>query len=289
MDRRHFSYSTPRGRWWADASLARLVLVLSAFLLVFGSLVLASTLSTSGSQQIPHALARSVLSPPGQTTAPALAQETQGIRQARAQQFTQPLWHGNTHLPEIALTFDDGPQPFFTPQILAVLQRFGVKATFFCIGRQVAIYPDLVRQESADGDLVEDHTWSHPNLNGLNAAAVYQQLATGEQAIEQATGTPPAFLRPPYGSFTFTVLTQAVRLRLSVVLWNVDPRDWSRPGTSTIVARVLSATTDGSIILLHDGGGNRSQTLAALPAIIGTLQERGFRFVTIQQMVDALA
>jgi peptidoglycan/xylan/chitin deacetylase (PgdA/CDA1 family) len=199
-----------------------------------------------------------------------------------------PLFQGNSRLPEIALTFDDGPQPSSTPQILAILQRSGIEATFFCIGRQVQAYPALIRQEQAAGNLVEDHTWSHPNLTLLPTPLLDQQLALTARAILRLTGTPPAFLRPPYGAINASVLARARRLNLSLVLWNVDPRDWSLPGSATIVARVLSTTHNGSIILLHDGGGNRAQTIAALPGIIRALRARGLRFVTIQQLIDDL-
>jgi peptidoglycan/xylan/chitin deacetylase (PgdA/CDA1 family) len=191
-------------------------------------------------------------------------------------------------VPEIALTFDDGPQPSSTPQILTILQRSGIQATFFCIGQQVQAYPTLVRQEQATGNLVEDHTWSYPNLTLLSTPALDQQVELTARAILRLTGIPAAFLRPPYGAINASLLARASRLHLSIVLWNVDPRDWSLPGSATIVARVLSATHNGSIILLHDGGGNRAQTIAALPGIIRALRARGLRFVTIRQLIDDL-
>ena len=219
----------------------------------------------------------------------ALAQNTrkqQTIWLQPSPLLSTSLWHGNGNLPEVALTFDDGPQPDVTPQVLAILQRFNIKASFFCIGQWVKSYPNIVVQESQGGNLVEDHTWSHPNLSLLDAPTIHQQVAQGAQAIQQVTGAPPAFFRPPYGEDNTTVMAQIQQLDLSTVLWNVDPQDWAQPGVDTIVARVLQATGNGSIILLHDGGGNRAQTLAALPTIISTLQQRGLRFVTIQQMVD---
>ncbi len=203
--------------------------------------------------------------------------------------LSQPLLHGNPHLPEVALTFDDGPQPTVTPQVLAILRRFHIKATFFSVGQLVKNYPNIVAQEKREGNLVGDHSWSHPNLNALDAAAIHQQVAEDAQAIQQATGTAPTFFRPPYGERNASVTAQTRHLGLSTILWNVDPQDWARPGTDTISARVLQATTNGSIILLHDGGGNRAQTLAALPTIIRTLQQRGLHFVTIKQMAHNLA
>lgn len=199
-----------------------------------------------------------------------------------------PLYGGNPQKPEIALTFDDGPHPYNTPQVLATLNRFGIKATFFCVGRLVAAFPELVKQEHAAGHLVEDHSWSHPYLPSLAPSAILTQLA-GTSAIIYATiGVRPAFFRPPYGAFNGQVLAQARSLHLTTVIWNDDPRDWSLPGTTAIINRVLWSARNGTIIILHDGGGYRQQTIAALPTIITTLQERGFRFVTIGQLVNDL-
>lgn len=108
------------------------------------------------------------------------------------------------------------------------------------------------------------------------------------KSIDQFTTISPAFFRPPYGETNATILAQAKKLSLSVIMWNVDPRDWSLPGSQAIISRVLSATHNGAIILLHDGGGNRAQTIAALPTIITALRVRGLRFVTIPQLVDDL-
>ena len=198
--------------------------------------------------------------------------------------MTQPLYSGSSAQHEIALTFDDGPQPVFTPQVLAILQHFHVKATFFDVGKWMKWHPQLAVQEAQDGHEVEDHTWSHPVLPTLSSEAIHNELARDAQKIQKATDTTPTFFRPPYGETNATVADQARQLGLSTVMWSVDPRDWTRPGADAIARRVLQATTNGSIILLHDGGGDRSQTVEALPTIINTLQQRGLQFVTIQQM-----
>lgn len=198
------------------------------------------------------------------------------------------LYKGNRYLPEIALTFDDGPSPYYTPQVLAILQQYGVKATFFCIGRQVASYPDLVRQEYNDGNLVGNHTWSHPNLALLSSSDILTQINLTADAIQLATGVRPTFFRPPYGVVNTKVLEKANLLGLTTIIWNDEARDWSLPGTGVIISRILNLAGDGAIILMHDGGGDRSQTIAALPTIIQTLRLRGFRFVTLQQMLNDL-
>lgn len=198
------------------------------------------------------------------------------------------LYTGNLYLPEVALTFDDGPNPYYTPQILAILQRYEVKATFFCIGRQVARYPNLVRQEYNNGNLVGNHSWSHPNLALLSATEIESQIKLTSDAIQQATGVRPAFFRPPYGVVNARVLERVNLLGLTTIIWNDEARDWAMPGTSAIVSRILRLAGDGAIILMHDGGGDRSQTLAALPTIISALRASGFKLVTIQQMLNDL-
>jgi len=193
--------------------------------------------------------------------------------------------NGSHSLREIALTFDDGPSPY-TPQVLAVLVHYHVPATFFLIGEQVAGYPNVVQQEALDGNAVEDHTWTHPNLNLLSVANVAAELGDTEQAINRTLGAAEVTLfRPPYGNVDGTVLRVAGQLHLTAIKWNVDPQDWARPGTNVIISRVLAQTRNGSIILMHDGGGNRSQTVAALPQIIVSLQQRGYRFVTVPQLL----
>ncbi|TMC41140.1 MAG: polysaccharide deacetylase family protein [Chloroflexi bacterium] len=198
------------------------------------------------------------------------------------------LYTGNRYLPKIALTFDDGPNPYYTPQVLAVLQRYGVKATFFCIGRQVASYPDLVKQEYADGNLVGNHSWSHPNLALLSSDEIDSQINLTSNVIQQVIGVRPTLFRPPYGVVNARVLSKANLLGLTTIIWSDEARDWTTPGTSVIVSRILSLAGDGAIILMHDGGGDRSQTVAALPTIITTLRLRGYQFVTLQQMLKDL-
>lgn len=193
--------------------------------------------------------------------------------------------HGNTRIPEIALTFDDGPNPPYTNQILAILQRYHVKATFFCVGSQVARYPELVKEEYRAGHTIGNHTWGHPNMPALSIASIIWQLTTAGDVIQQAIGQRPTFFRPPYGAISSSVLTYANYFGLTVVQWNVDPRDWSRPGADVIYQRVLTQTSAGSIILLHDGGGDRSQTVTALPMIIEWFQSHHFQFVTLPGLV----
>lgn len=195
------------------------------------------------------------------------------------------FYHGNASLPEIALTFDDGPNPSYTSQVLAILKHYGVKATFFCMGKHVQQYPNLVKQEYLQGNLVENHTWSHPYMPSLSEPSLTWQLLTTSNMIEHATGERPTLFRPPYGVFNASVLKVVNTFELSTFIWNDDPKDWSMPGTNAIISRVLNRIGYGSIVLLHDGGGDRSQTIAALPTIIEWLQAHGYSFVTLKQLI----
>lgn len=198
------------------------------------------------------------------------------------------LYASNTRLPQIALTFDDGPYLPHTSEILAILQKYGVKATFFCIGQSIVAHPDIVKEAYAAGHLIANHSWSHTNMSALSRPRIISEIARTSEAIEQVIGVKPSFFRPPYGAFNSQVLKQADRFGLTTIIWDVRATDWSRPGVDLISGRILSRSTHGSIILLHDGRGDRSQTVAALPAIIEGLQQRGFSFVTLEQMMMGL-
>lgn len=187
----------------------------------------------------------------------------------------------------IALTFDDGPSPVYTPQILSILQRYKVHATFFCVGEWVHLYPGLVQETFRAGNVIGDHTWSHPDLTRLSPYVVRWQLSSASAAIQEAIGRPPVLFRPPYGATDAAVVGVASQLGLLQILWTVDPRDWARPGVDAIVNNVLSHATNGSIILMHDGGGDRTETVLALPLIISALLQRGFMFVTVPQLLKA--
>ncbi|MFJ8629073.1 polysaccharide deacetylase family protein [Kitasatospora sp. NPDC093550] len=181
----------------------------------------------------------------------------------------------------VYLTFDDGPSPAYTPKILATLARYGVRATFFEIGRNVATHPALTTQVAREGHSVQNHSWSHPDLRKLSGPALDAQLSDTDRIIRARTGRTPSCLRPPYGAVNGAVRSRAAALGKQVVLWSVDPADWSRPGAAAIRSRVLNNVRPGSVILLHDGGGDRSQTVAALPGIISALKARGYGFATL--------
>lgn len=187
-------------------------------------------------------------------------------------------------VPSVALTFDDGPWPAATPRILAILQHYAVPATFFAIGYLAAAYPNLIRAEQAAGMEVGNHTYNHPEVPPFNDLPARLQDDEIELAAEdlRAAGVDPHLFRPPEGSFSPSVAAAAARARERVVLWSVDPADWQHGITAaTIVRSVLAAVRPGSIVLLHDGGGDRSATIAALPAIIQGIHRRGLTLVTV--------
>jgi peptidoglycan/xylan/chitin deacetylase (PgdA/CDA1 family) len=181
----------------------------------------------------------------------------------------------------VFLTFDDGPDPKYTPQILEILQTFEAKATFFEVGQNVVKHPELTKQLHEQGHSVQNHTWSHPDLRKLSAASLASQITKTDQAIRAQTGYTPRCLRPPYGGVNRAVTQRTDSLDKVLRLWTVDSHDWERPGTAVIVKRVLTGVKDGSVVLMHDGGGNRSQTVEALPTILKTLKTRGYSFAPI--------
>ena len=180
----------------------------------------------------------------------------------------------------VALTFDDGPGPN-THQILDVLASHGVHGTFCQIGRQVGDFPDEEKRIVAEGNALCNHSWDHIYARTTSAATIPGEVDKTNDAIEAATGVRPDVMRAPGGLWT-TALYSALAARHMVPLgWAVDPDDWKRPGTAAIVSRVLDQVRPGAVILMHDGGGDRSQTVAALGTIIDTLRAQGYSFVTL--------
>lgn len=178
----------------------------------------------------------------------------------------------------VHLTFDDGPNGTYTPRILDLLARYDAQAVFFAIGQQVGSGGAIIDRMVADGHRLANHSWSHPSLAGLSRPAFDQEIGRTQDAIEAATGTRPSCLRPPYGAMGSETRAWATAAGLEVVLWDIDPQDWARPGADAIVRNVVDFVRPGDVVLFHDGGGNREQTVAALERILPTLADRGFRF-----------
>jgi peptidoglycan/xylan/chitin deacetylase (PgdA/CDA1 family) len=181
----------------------------------------------------------------------------------------------------LALTIDDGPHPTWTPKVLDLLAEHGVRATFSIVGAQAQAYPKLVRRVVRAGHGLCNHSMTHPQPFGTRStAAIRREIVGAQAAISDAAGKEPDLFRSPGGSWTEAVLDITNELGLTPVGWSVDPRDWSLPGTTAIEHTLLTARA-GDILLCHDGGGNRSQTVTALDAVLPQLQDEGLRFVVL--------
>jgi peptidoglycan/xylan/chitin deacetylase (PgdA/CDA1 family) len=194
-----------------------------------------------------------------------------------AGQVPEPLFRPGPH--QVALTFDDGPAGVNTEQILDILARYDVPATFFVVGGKAAARPDLLRRMAAEGHSVQNHTYSHAWLTRYSDAAIADQLTRANAVVEEATGAVPGCLRPPFGAVSDRVRRVAADLGLATIMWDVDPWDFKRPGAGVVASSVLRATGGGDIVLLHDTAG--WSTIGALPAIIEGLRARGYELVPI--------
>ena len=190
----------------------------------------------------------------------------------------QPMYYVDDGPHVIALTIDDGPSPVYTPQVLSLLAKYRITAAFSMIGENVTYYPSIAREVADAGHTIVNHTWNHANLTSMKPAGVHSEIDQATDAIHGATGKHPQLFRAPYGAWSRTVLQHCVREKLTPLDWSVDPADWSRPGVSKIVKTIMRTTKTGSIILEHDGGGDRSQTVAALKVVIPRLLDEGYRF-----------
>jgi peptidoglycan-N-acetylglucosamine deacetylase len=185
--------------------------------------------------------------------------------------------------PYIAMTFDDGPSATLTPRLLDILAAHHIRATFFVIGENVAEHPEVVARAAREGHEIGNHSWSHPNLARLSDDAVRRQLWRTDDAIKNATGIRPRLLRPPYGSITARqkgwIHNEFV---YEIILWDVDPYDWKRPGPSVVRNRILKETRPGSIVLSHD---IHPGTIEAMPSTFDALEAKGFKFVTVSELI----
>ncbi len=215
------------------------------------------------------------------------------------QLFGKTVVAGPSDAREVALTFDDGPNPPYTDRILDVLRSEHVHATFFVVGRAVNAYPATLRRIAREGHAIGNHTWDHSHLLVQSRTTMRSELRRTDAAIFRASGVHSRLMRPPFGARDFAVIDEARAEGYTVVMWSVPlPNDWDRPGDAAIASRVLAHVGDGSIIVLHDGnrgivcGGttapavcDRGQDVAATRRIVEALRARGYRFVTIPQLL----
>ncbi len=200
-------------------------------------------------------------------------------------------WHGDPHAQRIALTFDDGPNEPYTLQVLDILDKYNIKATFFMIGKNVKKFPETAGKVADAGHVIGNHTYNHrgPLLDTPLRAA--NELNRAEEVIKKIISTPLYLFRPPYGATNRWVLRQAERLGYVICQWSVNAGDWRKANPRKIIRKVLSEVENGAIILMHDGrnlaaGHDRSSTVAALPEIIVALQDKGYSFVTVPQLLE---
>lgn len=194
----------------------------------------------------------------------------------------------NTKKKIIALTFDDGPSEKYTPEVLAILKKYNAKATFFVMGGNVSLHPDLVKEAFADGNDIGNHSFSHPNFKGMNKASITKELTKTNNLIYNTIDKYPVLFRPPYGVTTKNLTETASGLGFKVITWRymVNDYDIDKTTAEKIASLVIKNASPGAIITMHDGNGNRSKTVAALPVIIEALQKDGYEFVTVSKLLS---
>jgi peptidoglycan/xylan/chitin deacetylase (PgdA/CDA1 family) len=186
--------------------------------------------------------------------------------------------------PYIALTFDDGPSEKLTPKLLDLLAAHHIKVTFFVIGQNVADHPEIVRRAAREGHEIGNHSWSHPSFGKMSDENVRRELKKTDDAITNACGVHPTLMRPPYGSIT---LRQKRWIHdefgYRIILWDVDPLDWKRPGAKVVTNRIVKETRNGSIVLSHD---IHPGTIESVPETLNELEAKGFKFVTVSELIS---
>lgn len=187
----------------------------------------------------------------------------------------------------IAFTFDDGPDPTFTPQILDLFHEIGGKATFFMIGNQIDANPEIAERVHAEGHEIGNHTYTHPFLTRLTREEARMELVRADERIRLLTGSPVRVFRPPFFDANDEIYKLAEELGYeSIGANNLAARDWDRPGTEHIVEHSLKSATEGSIFIFHDGYGDRSQTVEAMRILLDNLSGQGYRFVTVSELLS---
>lgn len=212
---------------------------------------------------------------------PSQTPEKSGHKTPTEQNITFSLVH--TDGPFIAMTFDDGPSATLTPKLLDLLAARHIKVTFFVIGENVAEHPEIVARAAREGHEIGNHSWSHPNFAKMSQESVRSQLQRTDDAIKNATGKRPTLMRPPYGSLTDREKHWIHdEFGYQIILWDVDPYDWKRPGPTVVRNRILKETRPGSIVLSHD---IHPGTIEAMPSTLDALEAKGFKFVTVSELI----
>ncbi len=188
---------------------------------------------------------------------------------------------------QVALTFDDGPDTKYTPQVLDILKRYEAKATFFVVGRQVVKHPDVLERIHKEGHSIGNHSWDHANLTKLSSTQVQKEIKSTDEAIEKIIGVSTPLVRAPYGAVTASIRRNLSSAGHQLVEWTVDTKDWNGTASEDMVELVRKRTKDGGIILMHSFGGKNGKldnTVEALPLMIEALQQDGYAFVTVPEL-----
>ena len=188
----------------------------------------------------------------------------------------------------VALTFDDGPHPKYTPEILDILKENDAKATFFVIGKNAKNYPELILREKEEGHEIGNHTYSHPDMKGISVDKAVEEIMLTQETISEITGVRPVLFRAPGGVFSNELVLMLENIECKPVLWSwkQDTKDWSLPSVKTVVNTVLNNINDGDIILFHDYNMKGSPTPEALKIILPKLKEMGYNFVTVSELIE---
>ncbi|BAZ15510.1 polysaccharide deacetylase [Calothrix sp. NIES-4071] len=185
----------------------------------------------------------------------------------------------------IALTFDDGPWPQSTPAVLEILKKNNIKATFFIVGQMLKEHPDMGKRIVAEGHVIANHTWHHW-YHYMNPQAAAFEIDNTSNLIYQVTGVRTSLFRPPGGIKTNGPYAYAKNQKYATIMWSADSVDYSRPGVPRLISNIMREAKPGGIVLMHDGGGNRSNTVAALPQVIDIFRKKGYRFVTVPELLE---
>ena len=215
--------------------------------------------------------------------------DAQQVERSMVEPKGEVIWEVPMAFKKVAITFDDGPHPLYTPQILQILKSYNAKATFFLTGERIERFPDLVKREVKEGHEIGNHSFSHPNFGSLSLRDIEKEISTTEELLLQfQPSTQPKLFRPPGGDLSIPVLGLMKEMDLMPILWSwhQDPRDWAGRSSEAISAHVLDNIHNGDIILLHDSGGNREETVKALETILSALTEKGYQFVTVQELME---
>lgn len=220
-----------------------------------------------------------------QSISPAPEPAHQPAASAIPSAATPQITYSSVHVdgPYVAMTFDDGPSAALTPKLLDLLAEHHMKATFFVIGENAVEHPEILRRAYKEGHEIASHSWSHPNLAKMSDEAVRRELQKTDDVIKNAIGVRPTLMRPPYGSLTARQKNWIhAEFGYRIIIWDVDPLDWKRPGPTVVTHRIVSEARPGSIILSHD---IHPPTIAAMPATFDQLQAKGFKFVTVSELI----